>query len=906
MSDDEYEVETILRAKVEGGKRGKKKSWSYFVKWKNYGPQENTWEPVASFKGGSEHFIEYFWNRVDTQGRNIADIDDFNPGEELFPSGPPGKKSKKAKERKESSPPPIEISDSEHETPPPLVASGKKKGKKAQERQESLPPIVQPPDSEHEVGSLVNDTVEEPVASVSTRSKRRRSSVPGEKDTPRPKGKQGRPPGKRPHELEAELAGLQLEPVILDEPAPPPPKRKRGRPPGIPANEMGSTSRLQSEPVVDEPEPSTPKRKRGRPPGIPSHELEEQVQPQSRPVANESAPSTKRKRGGPPGIPSREMDKQAQPESEPVADKPSPPPPKRKRAHPPGISSREMEKQADKTDETEDEVVVVATSSKTKAASRRGASPKKPRGGARVVPDSRAESPRGRKSSADEPTTSAPRRLSLPRRRRLAKGAPPQKLPSADELLVVPDSDEEKGRRKIQRGKKGASTEDAMDVDALPEPSSTFGAPTLLSPDSAPGPSAEASSAPALPAHRLRAANPRVKVTDDPHLTDVNGPDAIEVKARFMKRAATNGADQASGSGRRAVVSGSKAGPGRSSATLFPENNTTRLMVQKGVLTSVKPKMTSKAASEEAASGDASMEIDGPVFDFGDVPDSGPSGQLDVEPEPEPEPEAAPTGQELLNVAGMDDKTVQDLPDFEEDAEGEVDAQSAPDAEVEVTEVEPPRAFGSISAGGGQPVDTPSVQTKPLTFASRVGMWSQSTIFGPLTLGLQGRSQGENGLTEASLAAKRYAFHLNLDSAVSVPIALKDVYASHTFLDGLDATARNPTGKFYKDDHAIALVDTLKAKASYARVTAGEAATDDHKEHLERFISRLQNGELFIQMNRAETLVMCASDNAVLGQKLGFPLQLLGLGSTVVVAHVDVEDFSQYAEAAVHADTTRW
>lgn len=95
-----------------------------------------------------------------------------------------------------------------------------------------------------------------------------------------------------------------------------------------------------------------------------------------------------------------------------------------------------------------------------------------------------------------------------------------------------------------------------------------------------------------------------------------------------------------------------------------------------------------------------------------------------------------------------------------------------------------------------------------------------------------------------SPAAKRYAFHLNLDSAISVPITLKDVSASHTFLDGLDATARNPTGKFYKGDHATALVDALKAKASYARVTPGEAATDDHKKHLERFISRLQDGEL--------------------------------------------------------------
>ena len=74
------------------------------------------------------------------------------------------------------------------------------------------------------------------------------------------------------------------------------------------------------------------------------------------------------------------------------------------------------------------------------------------------------------------------------------------------------------------------------------------------------------------------------------------------------------------------------------------------------------------------------MEIDAPVFDFVDVPDSGPSGQLDVEPEPE----VAPTGQELLNAAGVDDKAMEDLPDFEEDAEGEVDVQNAPDAEVEV------------------------------------------------------------------------------------------------------------------------------------------------------------------------------------------------------------------------------
>ena len=59
-------------------------------------------------------------------------------------------------------------------------------------------------------------------------------------------------------------------------------------------------------------------------------------------------------------------------------------------------------------------------------------------------------------------------------------------------------------------------------------------------------------------------------------------------------------------------------------------------------------------------------------------------------------------------------------------------------------------------------------------------------------------------------------------------------------------------------------------------------------------------------MNRAETLVMCASENQVLGNKLGLPPQLVGLGSTVVVAHVSIEDHCEYADAAINADNTRW
>ena len=91
---------------------------------------------------------------------------------------------------------------------------------------------------------------------------------------------------------------------------------------------------------------------------------------------------------------------------------------------------------------------------------------------------------------------------------------------------------------------------------------------------------------------------------------------------------------------------------------------------------------------------------------------------------------------------------------------------------------------------------------------------------------------------------KKYALYLNLDPAVSLPIALKDVRASQSFLDGLDGSARNPTGKFYKDQHAIALVDTLAAQGNYARVTLNIGSSDEHRQHFERFIARLQGGEL--------------------------------------------------------------
>lgn len=49
----------------------------------------HSWEPATSFQGGSEHFIQHFWGRVNTSGRDPEKINDFKADEEFFPSGPP-------------------------------------------------------------------------------------------------------------------------------------------------------------------------------------------------------------------------------------------------------------------------------------------------------------------------------------------------------------------------------------------------------------------------------------------------------------------------------------------------------------------------------------------------------------------------------------------------------------------------------------------------------------------------------------------------------------------------------------------------------------------------------------------------------------------------------------------------
>ncbi|TFL07466.1 hypothetical protein BDV98DRAFT_557907 [Pterulicium gracile] len=97
--EEEYTVEAITAARIP---KGKKKQWEYNVKWKGYeDPKDKTWEPAGSFEGGSEHFIDAFWDIAITGGRDFRDLRQFKAGEEIeyFPVGPPRglKKKKKVK-----------------------------------------------------------------------------------------------------------------------------------------------------------------------------------------------------------------------------------------------------------------------------------------------------------------------------------------------------------------------------------------------------------------------------------------------------------------------------------------------------------------------------------------------------------------------------------------------------------------------------------------------------------------------------------------------------------------------------------------------------------------------------------------------------------------------------------------
>lgn len=153
-----------------------------------------------------------------------------------------------------------------------------------------------------------------------------------------------------------------------------------------------------------------------------------------------------------------------------------------------------------------------------------------------------------------------------------------------------------------------------------------------------------------LPAHRMKAANPRVKITE----VDYPAPEgALSIKARLSGRAKVSSAKSSSYRHDNAG-NGSKPGPGRSSAGFMKKNTSSLLTFEKGELKTVKGRYNKEAFETKKA-------VDSP-------PGSLWGGDDEIEDNDDPDflNAAPPTANELLHLAGADSIN-EPLPDFEDE-----------------------------------------------------------------------------------------------------------------------------------------------------------------------------------------------------------------------------------------------
>jgi hypothetical protein len=156
------------------------------------------------------------------------------------------------------------------------------------------------------------------------------------------------------------------------------------------------------------------------------------------------------------------------------------------------------------------------------------------------------------------------------------------------------------------------------------------------------------------PSHRVRAANPLIKLVDDPNFRGVGG--AISTKARLLHQSGPTDSPPV------AWGSSSKSFSGR-----IPKGLQTRksslLVFQKGSLQTLKGKYTPPTANAGQCRGVTSFERQGGIFwdeNGTDATATITSGVTNDEERP------MPTGQELLRLAGLNDDA-DALSDFEED-----------------------------------------------------------------------------------------------------------------------------------------------------------------------------------------------------------------------------------------------
>ncbi|KAL4253147.1 hypothetical protein ABKN59_004145 [Abortiporus biennis] len=398
-------------------------------------------------------------------------------------------------------------------------------------------------------------------------------------------------------------------------------------------------------------------------------------------------------------------------------------------------------------------------------------------------------------------------------------------------------------------------------------------------------------STPALPAHRARAANPKVKMIGGP----IAGPS--------ISSPITPGSKEKEDAKKSAVTSVKRArakpGPGRSSTGLFGTLPTTQ--PKPSVLSRPGPGRSSSGIKHGVANGShvtkpksisqTSVEADTRVDHRTSSSSNHANGKID-----------AVGGDSTLLESTEPDEQGKQLPDHDH-------------AEDVVMTTDDVNEDGDIS-GQTQLEESPIVDTPlfPFTFDGNVptsvsfggGSSKRSTIFGPLGIGLTSNVSPKE-MAESNFL---HTFDVSLDAGISVPVTLKDIYPSDDPsmkpLSELTTSGIGPSGKFYKGEFALELMKTLRTGGSCARIVASDKATEAQKNNFQRFQQRLHEGDLFVAMIGSNTLAFCSSANQALGNKLKISSALIGQEENVLVSEVAVEDDNAYFEAIMHADESRW
>ncbi|KAI0322253.1 hypothetical protein OF83DRAFT_1095285 [Amylostereum chailletii] len=331
-------------------------------------------------------------------------------------------------------------------------------------------------------------------------------------------------------------------------------------------------------------------------------------------------------------------------------------------------------------------------------------------------------------------------------------------------------------------------------------------------------------SGPKLPAHRHRAANPSVKRLGSETFEDsLKG--AISAKAKALGATAASSSRQG------------KPGPGRSSQGA---RNSSVLTFEKGGLKTVRRKNRPLPTKEEDLLqdtlevanqvGSEGAPIDSVGFDTVNALD----GSITHVTIPIVAP--APTGEQLLELAGLNQEEAEALEDFVDDQEGAlVEAPVAPESpSISSPSVvfSPSAPIGSTSASASAPKGAWS--------------WPMKTIFGSFSI--RSTSADTKPMDEGSSSLPS-PVRLKLDTSLTIPIVVKDItpptsIPSSSLEEILSEWREGLPGKLYNEQAALSLLEAVDTGGSAARIALPDSCSEQDKEAFTSFHSRLTGGNL--------------------------------------------------------------